>query len=67
MLFKYEVILVKGFLDVQRLPTPCQAFSLKETFKITPHPNKKIIIKRYKLMCNKETSGDRNIIKCSFR
>lgn len=36
MLFKYEVILVKGFLDVQRLPTPSQAFSLKETFKITP-------------------------------
>lgn len=43
MLLKYEVNLVKGVLDLQRLPTTCQAFSLKETF--TP-PQKKIKIKK---------------------
>lgn len=40
MLLKYEVNLVKGVLDVQILPTTCQAFSLKETF--THLPKKKI-------------------------
>lgn len=40
MLLKYEVNLVKGVLDLQRLPTTCQAFSL---FALRKHREHEIL------------------------